>query len=345
MRHYVQVLCLVCILVGEAAELRAQTRGARPRTRAAAQRQSTLEPRSRFRAATHARQARGLEGVRPVSGLRTRLDSLRVQSPFRNARGGLLDRVAARRSPISQLLESRNLLKGRSRLAKRSTALVGRQDYVLGEDGGLLGGAIGVKPLRLDVGTEPTTGTAGATYTDGLAERLKSRADAYFDLGLAEFRDGKYIEARQHFGLVAQLEPNRSRAFVAAMIASYQRADFSTASMNLVLAVKKAESLEDLRIDWRLFYSSHAKFQTVIDSINLIARSEGSAGLLHAFYAFLNGDLRAAVAAVNSTVRRLEAEKKPASWRAGDSAGTPHLSVAQRFLDLLTEAESRDAAR
>ena len=252
---------------------------------------------------------------------------------------------------MAQMLDGRNLLRSHSMLGRSRSALMGRQDYVLEADGHWRGEVSLVEssgPVNLP-STDATTNPQ--TYSSRRSERLKEKADQYYRLGIAYFREGQYPRSREYFQLVRQLEEDRPRAFVAIVLVSLQGGNVNTAVMSLIRAIRRAESLADLRIEWKEFYAKEQDFQRVLNSVNVMAKSgtrtNRTMSLMLAYYSFLNGDMNTAIAAAK-VVEEQAASRAPANMGSelnpGQQHENPFAAAAKRLGEFLVAARDQGGA-
>ncbi len=241
-------------------------------------------------------------------------------------------------NPIRRLLIRRNLLKSRSILAERTAERVGRKDYIRNEEGRWRGGLPGAVDPKSAMSRVRRMESNDSQYISVLTQRISKKSDAYFELGAVYFRNGKYLKSREYFKLVHQLEGDQPRAYVADVLASYELKDLNTTLTSLIYAIERAESLDSLKLDRKQFYPSDLRFQQVVDSVVILAKSANSArktALLLAFYAWLNGDYNTGITATNDFIRILEKDEDTAR------SGSRLLTLVKRFRSFLIEA--RDA--
>lgn len=295
-------------------------------------------------------------GSTATSRLSTRPERLRAElhRRFSRRRGlrerGLLSLEPPSASPITRLLDRRNLLMSRSNLGRSDSVFIDRSDYLRDASGKWRGRISSIDATKAVQAVPRGSATQAASYPTMLSERLKKKADEYYTLGGAYFREKQYARSQDYFGLVRQLEPERPRAFAAGVIVAYQRLEFNSAVMSLIHAIKKAETLDDLKIDWKGLYTSRQEFGKVVESVNLMAKSSSNsqaANLLLAYYAWLNGDANTAIAAARAAeLSGPTASAASAGAEIGlDRRGNDSLSeAAKRFHELLTKAKARGQA-
>ena len=249
------------------------------------------------------------------------------------------------------MLDRRNPLQSKSALGRSRSALFGRQDYVIEADGRWRGEVSPVEhwgPVNLP-STHSTTNPQ--SYSTRLSKRLEEKADHYYALGVAYFREGEFPKSRDYFQLVRQLEGDHPRAFVAIVLVSVHRDDINTAVMSLIRAIRRAKSLDDLRIEWKDFYAKEQNFRRVLDSVNLRAKSGAKANkalnLMLAYYSFLNDDLNTAIAEAKAAEEQatLGAPAEVGSdLNPGAGRGDPLRVAAKRLGELLVAARDQGGA-
>jgi len=236
-------------------------------------------------------------------------------------------------SPIKQMLDRRNLLAPRSPLARTAAAHLGRLDYVPDAETGVMAGDVSAWPAPADPSKVPSTLVPDdGRFQDTLGGRLAREADAYFEKAVEAFRNGNFSQARQYFELVGVIERDRPRAKLGAMFASFQSANVLQASLQLLLALDRTKTADDLRFDKDLLYTS-AEFQRTLDAVTIWVRKtpdRPEPHLVLAYFAWLNGDLVTAREAIGM------AEKKmPPYWNA---------EPVRRFRDIIREGAGTAAA-
>jgi hypothetical protein len=222
-------------------------------------------------------------------------------------RQGLLPDPRPSRSPISRLLDSRNLLRPRSALGRRAVAMIGRHDYLPAAPD-RRHYALQLWPTSSQESPQtPVAGTLGG-YDDNLAAGLDGKADEYFDLGIGHFRNGDHHGAQHCFKIVKRLQRDRPRAFIADVFVAYETKDYNRAVQSLLRALERSETLSDLKIDRfieRMYQGKSLEekrraFRRTVESVNLDVKSQPGAprlNLLLAYFAWLNGDVATAISA------------------------------------------------
>ncbi len=237
-------------------------------------------------------------------------------------------------SPIQRMLNSRNLLRTRSELGLGYTSLLGRHDFVRDASGRLRGDVSRWLPNEVPEHMQSVDPMAPMDnrLTTKLEDRLARKADELFDRGMAYFRNQDLHSARDCFGIVRDLERDRPRAYIADLLVAMGKRDYNRATVSLIRAVDRSETLDDLRIDGFLekFYaygeegdlrSAKREYQRLVDSMNHLAKSNPSARHLSALLAYvrwLNGDLDTAISAARAAEEKsvdLEEEASHAPFR------------------------------
>lgn len=335
----------------------------------------TRKPKPRVSSGFNARAAR----YRPSSYLTTgyagfvlRSEQLRAELAhrIRNDRVGLLESPLPSGDPVTNMLEYRNALRARSGLAIRSTALVGRQDYIF--QNGVWAGA--VKNLDLNIATPATltmrkaTGepplpkgdsTFGVTpnldgsfptgsYNDVLAARLEERSQDYLRMGMALYRQKKYMEAAGYFDLYGQAKPESVRCLTLKTLCAYQQRDYNSALLLLIQTMKQIEksqsaSLDDAWFNWQDLYEKQQDFARLVNEATLIAKSPGSSsrfGLMMAYFQWLSGDTNTAISAMDAAIDAMQKESAMEDVKRGAENPIDRTSFAKRFRDLLMASKS-----
>lgn len=240
--------------------------------------------------------------------LSTRRDNLRNElsqkysDRRRRPERGLQLRERPSMSRVARMMDRHNLLRSDSELARNRSALLGRQDYIREADGRWRGEVSSLESSdRVNLPSDERTMTP-LNYSSRLSAQLEEKADQYYRKGVESFREGQYPRSRDYFQLVRQLEDDRPRAFVANVLVSLHGSDLNIAVTSLIHAIRRAESLADLKVDWKEFYDKEQDFQRIVNAVNVKAKSgdgtNKAMNLMLAYYSFLNGDLNTAIATV-----------------------------------------------
>lgn len=246
-------------------------------------------------------------GTSSYRGFQTRTDRIRAISQVPRMRRGLLADPLPSISPISRMLDSRNLLRPRSALGRRAVAMIGRHDYLPTAPGQRLG-TLQLRPTSSQASPQTPVGGTLGRYDDNLAARLEDKADEYFDLGIGYFRNGDPQGAQHCFQIVKTLQHDRPRAWVADVFVAYETKDYNRAVLSLLRALERSEALSDLKIDRfieRMYQGKSLEekrlaFRRTVESVNLDVKSQRGAqrlNLLLAYFAWLNGDHATAISA------------------------------------------------
>lgn len=250
-------------------------------------------------------------------------------------------------SRVAQMMNRHNLLRSNSELARNRSALIGRQDYILEANGRWRGE---VSPLESSDSVNVLNAERAAAplnYSSRLSAQLEEKADRYYRQGVASFREGQYPRSRDYFQLVRQLEDDQPRAFVANVLVSLQGSDVNVAVTSLIHAIDRAESLDDLMVEWKEFYVKEQDFRRIVNSVNVLAKSgdgtNKAMNLMLAYYSFLNGDLNTAIA----TAELAEGQTTggaPANTDSDQKSANPLTAAAKRFGEFLVAARDQGKA-
>lgn len=293
----------------------------------AGDRAKAYQRRTGYRGATDRSRARlGTFQMQRFDGIRTRSDQL---DDIINS----LSRPGSRRTenyaknPIRDLLEQRNLLSPRSPMASKSVSYLGRN---------LIPETSTVVPVAVGSGVPATTTPMPATPEMSPADkRIQSYLDdptsqgkkSHFEIGVEYFRNGDYRLASSHFEVESELHYDQARPFVAGMLAAYSSEDFHRAYYRLMLAIRRAKTIDDLMIDKNAFYKTPREFDRALNDVNIWAKSYPDTpgpSMMLAFFALFNGDRAMTLSSIDAAIK---------------NAKTPEETAAcQLFRDLLTSA-------
>jgi hypothetical protein len=234
-----------------------------------------------------------------------------MMSSVRRQHYGMMPDVSPALNPIQRFLDDRNLLRSRSPLGTRSTALLGRSTLSI------------PLPTPLPTATPverrrslPVTGglelSEPEKYEDILERRLEQKTRENFEVGIAYFRNRDPLKARHYFELTEHVWADRPQPYIGGMLASVELGDFSRAMTDLLRALDRAETLGDLVIPDLIdrFYEGedHEErlevFRRRVDSINILVNSQAGASrlaLLLAYYSWLDGDVSTAISAAEES--------------------------------------------
>lgn len=267
-------------------------------------------------------------------GMRTRSQRINdiLEATFPQQRG-----KGRRRGPtglpvpfVQQLLESRNQLTVRSKLAENSLASMSRIGYF--KENGLGTGDTEEEPMLVSFSTATTQETEGMPFSDRMSMRINSRADKYFELAAGYFREQDLLRAKSYLNLVREVDRDSPRGYLADVIVAYTSADIYRAYNSLLLGVNRCKTADDLTIDRAAFFKTVSDFRAVYDSSTLLARNhpeQTTPRMLMAYFAWLAKDTAVAI----STLEPL-----------AETAATPEArSTAQKFLDLIRTAPATSA--
>jgi hypothetical protein len=234
---------------------------------------------------------------RRYSGIVTRPEQIRslINTPSRYGRTQFKELMP---TPVKQILDRRNLLTVRSPLARQTMSVIGRADYLPDEESGAMRGdyerLLDTVP---DVPINPLRGDDGS-FQDAIEARLRASADEYYQKATDAFTKRQFIQARNFFGLVKDVEPDKTRAYLGTLFISVHKGDFFQAYGALLRAIDLADQLDELRVDTNFFYKNQEDFRRRVENLNLIAqrsRESDAAQMLYAYYAWLNGDVGTAI--------------------------------------------------
>ncbi len=226
---------------------------------------------------------------------------------------------------MRDLMEHRNLLSPRSALAIKSTSFLGRNLVTTAE----MNGGAGIPPSSTPTASSapnvevapPPTKHADDLMNDSIQVRMKD----YYNLGVRQFREGDYIGARNYFDLDADIHYDQARPFVAGLLATFKNEDYNQAYHHLITALKRAKTLDDLRIDKNAFFKNPQEFEQTLNKINLWAKSvpeNASPSMMLAFFSWLNGDRATTLGAIDSAIQH--------------SIYPEEVAIFQKFRDLVT---------
>ena len=203
-------------------------------------------------------------------------------------------------TPVQSWLNRQNLLALRSPLARKMTSTIGRNDFVTDPETGQMFGDYSRIQKRVDAAKPgfDTDKSDDGSYQDAIVKRLQAKADEYYDLGTAAFRQSKLTNAANYFDLVKDIEYDKTRAYLAKAIVAVQRADYLTAHGNLLRAMDLAQDLDSLKIDVSKFYKSPEDFRRRTELLNLQTQKYTEspiATLTLSYYLWINGDMETAI--------------------------------------------------
>lgn len=197
----------------------------------------------------------------------------------------------------------------------------------------------------------PELGTGGR-----MERKLDSKADEYYKVCAAKFREALQekdrkkrsqlmAEARSRCDIVMQLDIDNPRGYLANAIIAYDSQEFNTALVSLELGIRRAKTLDALRIDRTAFFGDSPKWDRMVEQVNLTAQSSDNPRvlILKAYLAFLNNELDNARTAADQAARELKTRMRKATKEdeaaeeiAGYSSETS-VTYAEHFRDLLDE--------
>lgn len=286
-------------------------------TRARSYRQST-DYRG---AANRTRDRLGTFQTNRYGGVKTRTEQLDdIIRSIRRPTGQRESEVPATH-PMRDLLDRRNLLSPRSALATRSVSYLGRNlvtDVPVEETVAPLAGHVAAS-------TAERPAAAPVPTLDLLFESSPNKADKYYELGVQAFRKGDYISAASYFDLDRDLHYDQARPYLAGLLTAYQHQDFHQAYNLLRTGLKRAKSLDDLKLDRNVFFEDLRDFTRAVNDINIWAKSQQDVpapSIILAYYSWLNGDQATAIDAIDAAIKCTQAPEEA--------------EIYQKFRDLLT---------
>lgn len=206
-------------------------------------------------------------------------------------------------------LSRQNLLALRSPLARKATSTIGKNDFVTDPETGQMFGDYSRIQQRVDAAKPGFNSDKSddGSYQDAIVKRLQAKANEYYDLGTAAFRQSKFTNAADYFDLVKEVEYDKTRAYLAKAIVGVQRSDYLTAHGNLLRAMDLAQNLDDLKIDINKFYKSPEDFRRRAELLNLQAQKYTDspiATLILSYYMWVNGDMETAISTATTAEKR-----------------------------------------
>ncbi len=198
-------------------------------------------------------------------------------------------------SPAEIMLEQRNLLSVRSKLGKKLMQSDPYAELPEGAAESLLEPSVALDPTMTPVPM------SHAEYLDLVSDRLSQKADDYYAIGQAHFRNGNYLKARGYFDMDREVNRDNPRAFFADVLTAGERRDVNRAYSSLLLALRRSETVDHLQVDKSAFFTDERRFERTLSVMNAVANQapDQPAGFaLVAFYAYGNGDLIAARSAL-----------------------------------------------
>jgi hypothetical protein len=247
-------------------------------------------------------------------GMMTRTDQVRALSktlmPEHRSRFGSSADVEGLMTPTKKMLQNRNLLSARSPLARRSLALMSRTDYQLDENGRMVGDSSRQDAEAKIAAARPTTSAPVSQqhFADQMGDLLNERKAKHFDAGVEQFRNKHYIEARNSFNIIKDIDSDAALPYMAVMVCSIHSQDFGQADGNFIRGLRRAKKLDDMRIDKTKFYADDRTFQLILDEINILAKRNpdaAGASLYLAYYSWLNGDTATAISSIDVAIKHI----------------------------------------
>lgn len=217
-------------------------------------------------------------------------------------------------SPIDQIFNSRNLLSAQSPLAKHTLtrdpyATVSADDMPRSLDPLREEGAAEVTDESTSVSERPTT----SQFLDGLTSDLSTKGDEYFEIGVAYFRNGDYLRAKDYFEMDREIHRHGVRAYTADVLTAGEKRDINRAYTSLMLAIRRAEKLEELALRKEDFYADPIKFDRTLSLMNVMVNQGSDQPATHAllaYYSWLNGDEATARASADRAMTLAKGSEK-----------------------------------
>jgi len=250
------------------------------------------------------------------------------------------------RTPVEQILDSRNMLRARSPLSQAA------QSYRFLD-------ALSPSPLpsaqSFYPGAAPPTFEAGGlTVQEYLERQLEARKERFYRRAISDFQDGRMIDADSALRTAKTLDRDNIRFYVAEVVIAHERNALNRAAASLIRALtlfsegmtelearrddqsidpeefdREAAVLRDaLRITrWKgdgaadddlFFYLDRDAFDRVVDRANVRATraststAGGTAQLLLVYFSWLSEDRAAAMDAARQAVALLSGEDRAA---------------------------------
>lgn len=222
--------------------------------------------------------------------------------------------------PMRELLDRRNLLSPRSALATKSASYLGRNLVTDASAEGTMESAAGGS-----VSPAAHSAPPAESEINLLIESPSKNAQKYYELGVQAFRSGDYIRAGSYFDLDRDIHYDQARPYMAGVLTAYQHQDLHQAYNLLKSGIKRAKSLDDLKLDRNVFFEDPREFTRALNNINIWAKSQQDApapSIVLAYYSWLNGDHATALDAVDAAMKC--------------TSSPEDAELFQRFRDLLT---------
>lgn len=299
-------------------------------------------------------RSRGLSGTAPgkgqaplstfrssrFRGMTTRAENIRRRSPlFQGRSTSLLDEPMPSHLRTRRLLEARNLLSARSALAQNVTPYVGRSKLFDDNSGKSFLVLPGTSAPQQAAPTTQAGEPSPLTYEDVLENRLDNVARERFNLGAAYARSGDYLRAEQSFDIAKQIWADDPKPYLAGMYVAFKQRNTNTALSQMILALDRVKTLDDMNIDRfvETFYTGESPeeqqeaFRSTLEALNMTSVVGGDSPLnvLLAYFAWVDGDIDAAVQAAESANRAF---------------GARHEETIGKFRDLLAaEKQARQS--
>lgn len=242
-------------------------------------------------------------------------------------------------NPIDQILKSRNLLSVQSPLA-RTTLNHDPYSKVLDEELPMF------LPTEAVANEAPPPAIAEVApgqrstsdFLDEMSGGLSSKGDEYYEVGMAYFRNGDFLRAKNYFELDREIHRQHVRPYVADVLTASEKRDMNRAYTSLMLAIRRAQKLEELGVDRASFFPDPVKFDRTLSLMNVMvnqAPDQPATHALLAYYSWLNGDTATA---------RSSAERAASIATASEQFDAQTDQILLKFTRLLSGKEEPLAA-
>lgn len=287
---FLTALALVLVLTPESFGQVARRRGTAGRqpVRAPQQQSQTMQRPAR---SSSARDSRYI-------GVSTRQDQIRALMAATNPR--YRDRyVRSLNTPqptlVDIMLNQRNLLSPRSSITR---SMLGQEYYGMGDTFSELSD----ESLPMNLAGSPASKLKGgeavtSDFLDLYQQELSRRADDYYEIGVAYFVAADYAKAKSNFQTDREIHRESARAYVADVLCALEQRDMNRARFSLIMAFKRAESPEGLKVEKSKFYPDPLIFERTLNVLGVVeSQSTDSFGpaLLLAYCSWIDDDLVAA---------------------------------------------------
>ncbi|MBE7506291.1 MAG: hypothetical protein HS101_08410 [Planctomycetia bacterium] len=228
-------------------------------------------------------------------GVSTRQDQIRALLAATNPRYRARQlQGLARRQPtlVEIMLDQRNLLSPRSNITRN---MLGQDYYGIGD----ASSEISSESLPMNIAGSPASRLKGgeavtSDFLDLYEQQLSRRADDYYEIGVAYFAAGEFAKAKSNFQMDREIHRDSARAYIADVFCALEQRDMNRARFSLIMAFKRAESPEGLKVDISKFYPDPMKLERTMNVLGVVeSQSTDIFGpaLLLAYCSWLDGDL------------------------------------------------------